>query len=358
MKNSRLRVDALTTGRNDPSARFRVRQHIEPLYDLGIDVHEHIPFINKLAGIPSQIQPVTSLFPESTINLGWQGLKLMCHLPGLTKSLHSDLIWLNRELLIGQYTLERLFRQPIILDIDDAVWHAKPNDLKTMRRIGREAIAVMAGNKYIADWFTQWNNNIHIIPTAIDTNRFSPENIDHIAHQNKPFTIGWTGSGGNIEFLYSIEKALSAFLEKYNGKILIVGDREPKFQVIKSKYVDFRPWSPRTEASFLREMDVGLMPLPDNEWMRGKCSFKMLQYMSTAIPVVVSPIGMNIEVLNHGLIGYAAESHDDWFDALTMLYQNQQLASEMGETGRRIIIENYSRRVVSEKIANIFLSIT
>lgn len=358
MKNSRLRVDALTTGRNDPSARFRVRQHIEPLYDLGIDVHEHIPFINKLAGIPSQIQPVTSLFPESTINLGWQGLKLMCHLPGLTKSLHSDLIWLNRELLIGQYTLERLFRQPIILDIDDANWHAKPNGLKTMRRIGRETIAVMAGNKYIADWFTQWNNNIHIIPTAIDTNRFSPENIDHIAHQNKPFTIGWTGSGGNIEFLYSIEKALSAFLEKYNGKILIVGDREPKFQVIKSKYVDFRPWSPRTEASFLREMDVGLMPLPDNEWMRGKCSFKMLQYMSTAIPVVVSPIGMNIEVLNHGLIGYAAESHDDWFDALTMLYQNQQLASEMGETGRRIIIENYSRRVVSEKIANIFLSIT
>lgn len=357
MRNNRLRVDALTTGRHDPSARFRVRQHIEPLYEFGIDVHEHIPFISKLAGIPSQIEPYTTVFPRSAVQMAWQSLKLACHFPGLAKSLRSDLIWLNREIFPGRYSLERLLSRPIILDVDDAIWDAKPNGFETMRRIGSEAVAVLAGNKYLADWFSQWNSNIHIIPTAIDTDRFTPAIIDNIPPRNRAFTIGWTGSGGNIKFLYPIEKPLNAFLEKCDGKLLIIGDREPEFQLIKHKRIDFRRWSPEVEASLLREIDVGLMPLPNNEWMRGKCSCKMLQYMSTAIPVIVSPIGMNIEVLNHGLVGYAAESNDDWFETLNAIYQDRQLALEMGETGRRVIIENYSRRLVSEKIASVFCSI-
>jgi len=358
MKNSRLRVDALTTGRNDPSARFRVRQYIEPLYELGIDVHEHIPFINKNAGIPTQIHQYTSLFSQSIEKLGWQSLKLACHVPGLAKSLRSDLLWLNRELLTGCYSLERFLIRPIVLDVDDAVWQAKPNGFNTMRRIGSEAVVIMAGNKYLADWFSQWNSNIKIVPTAIDTDRFAPTTIDNISLKSRSYTVGWTGLSSNFSYLYAIEKPLNAFLKKYDAKLLIISDKEPDFKLIKRNTIDFRYWSPEIESSSLREMNVGLMPLPDNEWARGKCSFKMLQYMSTAIPVVVSPIGMNIEVLNHGLVGYAAESHDDWFDALAIIYKNQQLASEMGETGRRIIIENYSRRVVSEKIANVFLSIT
>ena len=358
MRNNRLRVDAFTTGRNDPSARFRVRQYIDPLCDLGIDVHEHIPVIDKNSGIPSQIEPYTSVFPQATVQLAWQGLKLACHLPGLAKSLRSDLIWLNREILPGRYSLERLLMRPIILDVDDAVWLAKPNGFETMRHLGSEAVAIMVGNKYLADWFSQWNSNIQIVPTAIDTDRFAPATIDNTPPRSQAYTVGWTGLSANFIYMYAIEKPLNAFLEKYDAKLLIISDREPKFQFIKQKRIDFRRWSQESEASLLREMDVGLMPLPSSDWARGKCSFKMLQYMSTAIPVVVSPIGMNIDILSHGLVGYAAESNDDWFDALNAIYQDRQLALEMGKTGHNVIIENYSRRLVSEKIANIFHSLS
>ncbi len=358
MSISRLRVDAFTTGHGDPSARFRVRQHINALNSLGIDVHEHIPAIDKHAGIPSKIDGLTSLFPQSIIQNVWQGLKLTCRLPGLVKSLNSDLIWLNRELLPGRYSLERLLTRPIILDIDDAVWVGKPNGFETMRRLGSEAAAVLAGNAYIADWFSQWNSNIHVVPTAIDTERFFPVIKDSDASQNNVFTVGWTGSSGNFHYMYAIEKPLNAFLEKYNCKLLIIAESEPKFQFIRSSRIDFRRWSPEAEALSLREMDVGLMPLSNSGWTRGKCSFKMLQYMSTAIPVVVSPVGMNVEILNMGLMGYSAETDDQWFEALHSIYHNRQLALEMGKTGRRIIIENFSSREISKKIANIFRSAT
>ncbi|MEI8121287.1 MAG: glycosyltransferase family 4 protein [bacterium] len=357
MGKERLSVAALTTGRHDPSARFRIRQHIDPLYELGIEVKEHIPFVDKYAGVPHGIKHYVKHFPKLAVDLGLQGVKLSSRISGLINSIHSDFVWLNRELLPGQYTLERLVKRPFVLDVDDAIWCHGANGFEAIRRLGSEAVAVTAGNQYLADWFSQWNSNIHIVPTAIDTDRFTPGICDNIPYRKQNYTVGWTGTFWNLSCLYGIEKPLNLFLEKSNSKLMVVADKQPEFQLIKHERVDFRRWSPEVEASSLQEMDVGLMPLPDSEWTRGKCSFKMLQYMSAAIPVVVSPVGMNIEVLGHGLAGYPAVSDDDWFDALNTIFQDRQLAIEMGKTGRGIIIEKYSRRLVSEIIANVFHSL-
>lgn len=357
MSKARLRVDALTTGRHDPSARFRVRQHIAPLLGWGIDVREHIPFIDKNAGLPSKLAPLLSPLPQATVRAAWRGLKLLCHLPGLTRSLRADVVWLNRELMTGRFSLERFLRGSVVLDIDDAVWLAKPHGAETMRRLGSEAAAVIAGNEHIAAWFSRWNPNVHIVPTAIDTDRFRPAlDRDNLADRDA-FVVGWTGLSWNFGYIHAIEEPLAAFLEACNAKLLIISERAPAFSHIAPHRVDFRRWTPEIEATALREMDVGIMPLPDTPWARGKCSFKMLQYMSTSIPVVASPVGMNADVFRRGSVGHPATSNEDWFKALMAIHSDRRLAREMGQNGRRVVLENYSLLRVTERLAGVFHSL-
>lgn len=350
-------VCALTTGRNDPSARFRVRQHIRPLANYGIKVREHIPIIDKNAGIPTALQPIMAYIPEPARNLLWRSAKLACHLPGIATSYRHDLVWLNRELLTGRYTLERILPSPTVLDIDDAVWLAQPDGTNTMRRLALKAAAIIAGNPYIADWFSKFNHRIYIIPTAIDTNRFKPRRDNSHSRQSKQYTVGWTGLSSNYSYFQAIEKPLAKFLEQYDAKLLILSDRPPYFTHIPAKRIDYRPWSPAIEATVINEMDVGIMPLPDTPWTRGKCSFKMLQYMSASVPVVASPVGMNADVFRYDTVGYPASSSDDWFDALTTIYKNDSLAATMGSNGRKVILDHFSLDVISKKIADTFRSL-
>jgi len=347
-----MKVAALTTGRNDPSARFRIRQHIAPLGTEDINVREYIPIIDKHAGLPSTVKDRTPDILLSTMQGLWRFGKLATRLPGILGSHLADIIWLNRELIPGRYTLERFLSKPFVLDVDDAVWRGLPDGPGTMKRLGQEASAIFAGNCTIADWFAPYSRNIHIIPTAIDADRFRP--AEHPSHLERPFTIGWTGISGNYGYLYDIEGPLKEFLARFDARLLIVADAPPRFALLDPENVEFKRWNPDVETSALQLMDVGLMPLPDTEWTRGKCAFKMLQYMSTGLPVVVSPVGMNAEVLSQGKIGFGATTDGDWFEALTWLHRNRGDAQAMGAVGRDLILEHYSRAVVSKLIANAF----
>lgn len=347
-----MRVAALTTGKNDPSARFRVRQHIAPLGRAGIDVHEYVPLIDKHAGLPSVIGDRLPDTMRPPVDVAWRWGKLAARMPGLIGSRSADLVWLNRELLPGRYTLERLLSAPIALDVDDAVWLARPDGANTMARLGRKAQVVLAGNRYIAEWFAPHARSLHIVPTAIDTDRFRPANMP--AETSRRFAVGWTGSSGNFGYLYEIEKPLDEFLRKHDARLLILAERPPSFARLAPQQVEFRAWSQDIEATALQDMDVGLMPLPDREWTRGKCSFKMLQYMSTELPVVVSPVGMNDELLAQGQLGLAARTPADWFDALEWMCTHREAARAMGRTGRQVVLASYSQTVVSRQIAAIF----
>ena len=212
---------------------------------------------------------------------------------------------------------------------------------------------IIAGNAYLADWYSQYNANVRIVHTAIDTARFVPAE-----HEPDAFVIGWTGSSWTLPYLESIEDSLHQFMSLHpDSKIRVIADRAPAFQRINARQVEYVSWSPENEAVSLRGMSVGLMPLPDDDWTRGKCSFKMLQYMSCGIPTVVSPVGLNADILHMGDSEIAVTRESDWVAALDAYYTDTAKAREAGKIGRQIVEQHFSRRVITEQLAEIFHSL-
>ena len=345
-----IKVAALTSGRNLPSTRFRVRQYIEALKQYGIVVDEYIPAIEKgrkIPFLPTSIKPryVPPLY------LAWIGVKAGTRLPGLIGSFTHQITWLQRELIPGLYTLERFLKSPIIYDVDDAIWTTSMLGESTNSSIAKRAKIILAGNTYIANWFSQYSQNIHIIPTAIDSTAFVPVT----KKTSDKFIVGWSGSYGNLPYIEQIEPVLKRFVDQYKDSIIrIICDKPPKFHLLSTDQFEFIPWSPEIEISKVQTMDVGLMPLDDNDFTRGKCSFKMLQYMSCAIPVIVSPVGMNADVLKIDNVGVGPQTNNEWFEALELYYKNRAIAHETGINGRKVIIENFSQSLIAQKLANIF----
>jgi glycosyltransferase involved in cell wall biosynthesis len=170
--------------------------------------------------------------------------------------------------------------------------------------------------------------------------------------------MGWTGTSPNFPYLATIEPALEIALREIPGAALVVvADREPSLPRLAGRDVRFVPWSPTSEVEALASMDVGLMPLADDEWTRGKCSFKMLQYMAAGIAGVVSPVGMNREVLALGESGLAASGVDDWIEALRALAADPDRRARLGATGRAVALAHFDVPVVAAQIAAVFRSL-
>ncbi len=342
-----IKVAALTSGKNVPSTRFRVRQHIEPLRKAGINVREYIPIIDKYAHPPilSGCRP---------IRLIWKGVKIITRAPGLIGSWKAGVTWLEREMHPGCLTFEPFLKRPYVFDVDDAIWLTPPFGRRASISIARNAECVLAGNSYIAEWFGSYAKDVRIVHTAVDTHRIKPRNHRRSESTGRAFTIGWTGTSSNYTYLYEIEGPLEQFLKTHNAKFLVMADEPPKFRRLHPNQVRYIKWSPEIEVEVLAQMDVGLMPLPSTEWSMGKCSFKMLQYMASGVPVVVSPIGMNADVLSMGQVGFPAESHADWYEALVSFFKDPFLSYKCGETGRLIVERYFSRTVVLNTLIGIF----
>jgi len=348
-----IKVAALTSGRNVPSARFRVRQHIEPLRNSGIHVSEYIPAIDKFAPTPRLFT-----FPDSmylnVVKGAWKCVKVSTRVPGIIGSWKAKITWLERELHPGILTFEPLLKHPIVLDVDDAIWLTRPFGRMAAIRIAKAADVVLAGNNHIAQWFSRYAKDVRIVPTAVDTDRIRPKNLQGPRPSHSRFVIGWTGTSSNYTSLYQIEKALKEFLKNHEAELLVIADRPPRFSELKPDRVRYVRWHRDMEIGVLDQMDVGLMPLLSDEWSLGKCSFKMLQYMAAGLPVVVSPVGMNVEVLSMGDIGFPAVTQDDWYEALSSLYHDPSLAHRYGAKGRLIVEKHFSRSVISTILARIF----
>lgn len=348
-----MRVAALTQGYLAPATRFRVRQHIPKLQNFGIDVAEYCPKISAYAGVPFNLDrwPRLARLPMVA---AWQGLKIGLRIPHVYQTRKHGIIWLQRELLPGYLTLERILKSPLVFDVDDAIWLSRIYAAERVSKIAARATAIFAGNTYIAEWFSSFNNNIMVIPTAVDIHYFYPLEYIH----KESFTVGWIGTSANLRYFEEIAPALIAFLEQHDDAVFfVVSDQAPRLPAVPEHQLRYLAWSEFIEAEAIQKMDVGIMPLPDNEWTRGKCSFKMLQYMACGIPVVVSPVGMNATVLGLGNIGFGVSTIDEWFDALNYLYQNRTVGREMGKRGRELVKENFSTDVVSQMIAEAFKSI-
>ncbi len=346
-----IRVAALTQGRRSPSARARVRQHIACLRDLGVGVDEYAPVIEKHARLPGWPQGIRHSY-VAPLYLLWQAAKLCTRLPGVAGSWTHQVTWLQREILTGVPALESWLRKPLVFDVDDAVWLHPPWGELALRRIAQRADVVVAGNRYLADWFSNHCRDVRVVPTAVDAERLCPAPAPEQDHR---FTVGWTGLASNLPLLGMIEKPLARFLRQHReARLLVMANRAPVFVSIDPQQICYRPWSEDTEVRALQAMDVGVMPLPNDPWTRGKCSYKMLQYMACGIPVVVSPVGMNADVLGLGEIGLAAEHEVEWYDALQLLYRNRDQGRELGRQGRKVVREHFDLPLVARQLATVF----
>lgn len=349
-----IKVAALTPGVNTPSSRFRVRQFIAPLSKMGVEVTEYASQVEKAEPLPWIGTRVRAryVFP---LFVAWEAAKMALRIPDVYRARTADIVWLQRELISGVISLEPFIKRPLIFDVDDAIWTSPPFGRSSMAKLAGMAEVVVVGNEYLAMWFGKHAKRIEIIPTAIDTDQFSPADRTTLTEK---FVVGWTGTGGNLSYLYEIEEPLSLFLAKHSdAELHVISDRKAVFQKLPSCQVKCIKWAPEVEAVGLKRWDVGLMPLTDDEFTRGKCSFKMLQYMSTGLSVVVSPVGMNCELLSKGTIGFPASSNNEWFESLEWLYLHRNESKRMGMCGRDIVEREYSQSIVCSKLRSVIESV-
>ena len=313
-----IRVAALTSGRNVPSTRFRIRQFVAPLRSHGVQVEEHRPFLDKYA-LP-RVRALDRL---------WTAAKLLSRVPGVLASRQSDAVWIERELLAGRFTLERFLPRRSVLDIDDAIWLTGPPGYS--EAIAAGCRGVIAGNGFIAEHYKRVAERVWVVPTCVDTDVWVPRAARPAGEE---WTIGWTGSASTLRYLAAIEEPLADFLaERPEARLLVVSDRLPELGKVPAGRWRFELWSPDAEVGLVQQMDVGLMPLPDSDWARGKCALKMLLYMSVGIPVVASPVGVSRDILARADVGMEAASGGDWVAALSRLFEDRSAAARMGNEG-------------------------
>jgi len=272
-----------------------------------------------------------------------------------------DAIFIFREVsLFGPPILEYIIKSkkiPIIYDFDDAVYlpyispiHGWLSYFKCpwkTRYICKISSHVTVGNDTLFKYAIRYNKNVTIIPSTIDTDSYF---LKEHNNKKKP-VIGWTGSFSTmLKELPLIDEALSELKNAHDFNLVIISDRKPK---LKTKY-KFIEWNHNTETRDLSVIDVGIMPLQNDAWNRGKCGFKILQYMGMGIPVVASPVGVNSDIIRHAENGFLAKDKKEWIEKLEILIKDAGLRNSLGKKGRGLVENRYSKKVGAEKLREVF----
>ena len=259
-----------------------------------------------------------------------------------------DVIFIQRELsFLPSDIFARILAKSgakIIYDFDDAIWLPPAGSStsilsrhnKIPKLIGL-ADVVIAGNNFLADYAKQHNNNVVIVPSVVDTDEYKP-----IPKQNDKVIIGWSGSPSTLKanfipFVPVLEKLKHKYGDKIEIKVMGGNFYENKELGIKSV-----PFSRAEEIPFVNSFDIGLMPLPDTPWMKGKCGLKAIIYMALQIPAVVSPVGVNSEIVREGIDGFHATTENEWMEKLSYLIENPEERKKMGDNARQRVIKHYS----------------
>ena len=229
----------------------------------------------------------------------------------------------------------------MIVDYDDAAY-VKYQRIPGLRNripvLMGAAEAVVIGTQYLAEFASQYSRNVHVIPTVVDTARYIPK---HDYRTGRGLLLVWIGTPITARFLRPIASALTALNQKYPElRIRLVGAGEALRDVLP--FAEVVEWSETSEVRLLAECDVGLMPLPDNEFTRGKCGLKLIQYMAAGLPVVGSPVGTNCDIISEGRDGFLASEPQEWFVALERLIINEDLRREFGRNGVEKVRQRYS----------------
>ena len=237
---------------------------------------------------------------------------------------------------------------PIVYDFDDAIWiratsaaNARFAWLKHVEKIPRIvglAHTVVAGNDYLATWARAHSRNVLVVPTCVDTEVFAPFATRAVG---SPVTIGWSGSASTIAHLTPLLPVLERVHARYGDAVRLRVMGDPTFTHPPLGLIG-EAWSPERELALLREMDIGLMPLPDDQWTRGKCGLKGLVSMAMGAASVMSPVGVNTTIVRDGVNGFLPASDEAWFEVLCRLVEDRDLRARTGAAGRQTVVDDYS----------------
>lgn len=274
-----------------------------------------------------------------------------------------DFVFIHREVApigppVFEWLIAKVFGKKIIYDFDDAIWLTDRSDESwlTKKLRGRNKISaicklsykVSAGNQYLCEYALKYNSQAVVNPTTIDTSKISEAK----RNQKNEVVIGWTGSHSTLKYLKGIESVLQTLERDYsNVRFLFIADQQPDLSLNR---ISFKYWKLETENEDLSEIDIGIMPLPDNEWTRGKCGFKILQYMALSIPAVASPVGVNSEIIKNEENGFVCETKTEWLHALRRLIEDISLRKKFGVLGQQLVAKNYSTSSNSSNFMALF----
>lgn len=273
------------------------------------------------------------------------------------------LVFIHREALplgppIIEYIISNILKKKIIYDFDDAIWIQNTSENNSIagklkyhqkvKLICKWSWKVSCGNDFLADFAKKFNARIYINPTTIDISYHKPKTINT---SNQQITIGWTGSHSTIKYLKPLESILKELDNRYSIKIMIISNQKPDWDFVN---YDFIKWNKEKEIEQLDNIDIGIMPLDDSVWEKGKCGFKALQYMAMKKPAIVSNVGVNENIINHGLNGFLCNNPEDWLSYLTDLISSESLRKSMGEEGRKKVIESYSVQSNTDLFLSLF----
>ena len=345
-----VNVLALTRyGTLGPSTRVRFEQFEPMLAERGVAV-DYVPMLGDAhlrrvyAGQPRRPLSVAAAY----VRHGWAAARR-----------GSEVVWIEKEILpYVPAAVERwlVAGTPYVLDYDDATFHTydrHSNPLvrralgRKVRRLMRGAALVIVGNDYLARYARQSGApRVEVVPSAVDLDRYGPVTPP----PGGAFTVGWIGSPGSERVLESFRETALEVTSWPDTRLVLVG-ASPR--ALPGVAHETWTWTENSEVDAMRAFHVGIMPLPDLPWERGKCGFKLIQCMGAGRPVVASPVGVNAEIVRDGVDGFHASDTTSWVRALARLRDDASLRDRMGASGRERVESRYSVGAVAPRLATL-----
>ncbi len=342
-----------------PSQRFRFEQYYPALQQADIQ-YEITPFLDDKTW-KILYKPGYKWAKIRGILGGFVRRKLL-----MFRVRKFDYVFLHREAApigppIFEWFMAKVLGKKIIYDFDDAIWLPNTSDNNKMvaglkwhhkvDSICKWAYKVSCGNEYLCDYARQFNSNVVLNPTTIDTEHHHNQIKDQ--HTDK-VVIGWTGTHSTVDYLKGLVPVLQKLEMEFDFEFRVISNRAPDFELNSMVYV---PWNKDTEITDLLAFNFGVMPLTDDKWAKGKCGFKALQYMSLGMPAVVSPVGVNVKIVTVGVDGFLCNTPTEWEEALRKLIIDENLRVKMGKAAREKIVAQFSVLSNSGNFLSLFCAI-
>lgn len=343
------------------STRQRVHKYLDLLPEYGVRprVRSAMPaaLYNRWYGKPSKLGK--ALYPV---------VETVLRLAHLIDARRFDVVVVQKRLssinLRGLHRVTRALSRKLVIDFDDAVYLAPAQEYGNplLRKLLQDpaqfdralalADGAIAGNANLAAYAARFTHEAHVVATSMDMELYTPKPWE----PRQTVTIGWSGSSSTNSYVNTVADVLAELGRKYeNARFVHISDskRGVDWEALRPMRCEHIPWRLETLVADLHRIDIGIMPLADTEWNRGKCGGKIVQYMAAGIPSVNSPVGINSEIIEEGVNGCLATDKDEWVDKLGRLIEDADLRKRMGEAARKTAEERFSNQANAPKLAEI-----